>query len=901
MKRTPSRSGLSVAITTLLACQVAWAQQPASPRGDAAIPAQATIVQATLAQAAGTQDAAAQAASTPAQLDAVEVRGEYIPEPMLQTAEVASFITREDFERTGDGDAAAALSRVSGVSIVDDKFVYVRGLGERYSSALLNGSPLPSPEPMQRVVPLDLFPAEVLQGMTVQKTYSARYPGEFGGGIIDLQSLTIPDAPFFKLSVGGGGNSVTTGEKGLTYYGSEDDWSGYDDGTRKMPRALQDAIATGQRVDLGGDFSREDIRRIGRSFQNANLNLLQENDSINPDGNVGASAGYTAEMGEDARIGFIAVAGFENTWRTRFGDQQQGVFVNDVVEYDSDYDFLSTQNNARTNVLLGAGYEWGSNKLGLTTLYVHDTIKEARSRSGMDNLAGFEARDDYTAWFERELINHQLTGSHAFGEYDDLKIEWRAATARATRDVPYEKGIRYENVDGYWSHDASRVQNYTRFSAVEDTVDSAGLDVTWRLPVERDLTLGFGGAYMDNERNAWAREFKFLALDGALPFHNRYQRPDYLFSDYNLSQDLLRLRETTGGFGASAYDAALEVKALYLQAEGEITANLRATVGVRYEDATQSVTPYDVITGIAQAAPAPLENDYFLPALTLTWNIADNRQLRFGASRTIARPQFREMAPQQYSDPDSFRQFYGNPYLVDSELTNFDVRHEWFFGSGEYFTVGAFHKTIDKPIETNINVGGGGTIFQSFLNAPEATVYGAEVEFKKYFDDVFAADWWGANRLYLATNYTWSQSEVNADEGDTVQPFGYPAPVDARLFVRDGSDMQGQSEHIANLQFGVEDESTGLQATLIANHVSERVSARGRPGQPDYMQEPGTTLDFVLRKGFNLGDTAMTLGFAARNILDTEFDEYQERGGQKVHVLRYDPGVTYSLSLSAEF
>ena len=265
----------------------------------------------------------------------------------------------------------------------------------------------------------------------MQKTYSARYPGEFGGGIIDLQSLTIPDAPFFKLSGGGGGNSVTTGEKGLTYYGSEDDWSGYDDGTRKMPRALQDAIATGQRVDLGGDFSREDIRRIGRSFQNANLNLLQENDSINPDGNVGASAGYTAEMGEDARIGFIAVAGFENTWRTRFGDQQQGVFVNDVVEYDSDYDFLSTQNNARTNVLLGAGYEWGGNKLGLTTLYVHDTIKEARSRSGVDNLAGFEARDDYTEWFERELINHQLTGTTP-RRIDDLKIE--CGRHRAHRD-----------------------------------------------------------------------------------------------------------------------------------------------------------------------------------------------------------------------------------------------------------------------------------------------------------------------------------------------------------------------------------------------------------------------------------------------------------------------------------
>src|SRR5690606_16025552 len=205
----PTRSGLFVSITAFLTCQGAWAQQPESPGGHANVPPQATIVYATVAQAAPAS-AAQRAAGQPAQLDAVEVRGEYIPEPMLQTAQVASFITREDFERTGDADAAAALQRVSGVSIVGDRFVYVRGLGERYSSALLNGSPLPSPEPMQRVIPLDLFPAEVLQGMTVQKTYSARYPGEFGGGVIDLQSLNIPEESFLKLSVGGGGNSATT-------------------------------------------------------------------------------------------------------------------------------------------------------------------------------------------------------------------------------------------------------------------------------------------------------------------------------------------------------------------------------------------------------------------------------------------------------------------------------------------------------------------------------------------------------------------------------------------------------------------------------------------------------------------------------------------------------------------
>ncbi len=874
MKLSPNHTRLFVAISVMLASSAALAQDAGS--GTAATDGQAT------------------------QLDAVEVRGAFIPEPMQQTSEVASFVTREDLERTGDSDAAASLTRVTGLSLVNDKFVYVRGLGERYSSALLNGSPLPSPEPLQRVVPLDLFPSEVLQGITVQKSYSVKYPGEFGGGVIDLQSLTVPDEPFFKLTIGGGANSVTTFEKGLTHFGSDTDFWGYDDGTRKMPRELSDAIATGQRIDLG-NFSREDIRRIGRSFQNANLNLLQEKDSIDPDINFGASGGWSIDLGEDSKLGFVAVAGFENKWRTRFGKEQVGFFVNEAVELEADYDFLSTQNNAKVNVLLGMGYENGDHRLGLTSLYVHDTIKDTRSRAGYDDLAGFDARDDQTEWFERQLINHQVSGKHVFGEFQDLTVEWRGAVARATRDVPYEKSIRYELVDGFWAHDGSRVQNSTGFSFVEDNLASGGIDLTWRLPTDRELVLSGGVAYSDNDRNSEARQFRFLALDGALPFFNRYQRPDFLFSDFNLSQDLLRLRETTGNFGAAAYDAALKVKAGYLQLEAEVIPLVRASVGVRYESATQAVHPYNIFTGEREpGSPAPLENDYLLPAATLTWNFADNMQLRFGASRTIARPQFRELAPQQYQDPDIDRLFRGNPFLVDSKLTNLDARFEWFFAQGEYLTFGLFHKLIDKPVESNVNFAGG-TTFQSFLNAPEATVYGVEVEFKKYFDLPIQANWLGDSRLYLATNYTWSNSEVTVKDGDTVIPAGFVAPVEASLFVTDGSVLQGQSDHIANLQIGIEDPSTRTQATLIANYVSERVSARGRPTQPDYIQKPGTSLDLVLRKGFMLGDKEMTLGFSARNLLDTRYEEFQERGGNRVDVLSYTPGISYSLSISASF
>ncbi|MFZ7095561.1 TonB-dependent receptor domain-containing protein [Luteimonas dalianensis] len=868
----PARRHLSLAIAALLAPSAALAQQAPEP------------------------DSTDQAAT----LDTIQVRGEYIPEPMLQTSEVASFVTREDFQRTGDSDAAAALTRVTGLSLVRGKFVYVRGLGERYSSALFNGSPLPSPEPLQRVVPLDLFPSEVLESVTVQKTYSARYPGEFGGGVIDLQSLAVPDEPFLNLSIGTGGNSVTTFEKGLTYFGSDDDYWGYDDGTRKVPSALREAMATGQRVDLG-NFSREDIRRIGRSLQNANIRVLQEKDSIDPDLSFGGSAGWSMDMGNDARLGFVAVGGFDNEWRTRFGVQQDPVFVGDAVQYNSSYDFLSTTNNAKVNVMLGAGWESPRHRVALTSLYVHDTLKETRSRSGADNLAGFDVRDDYTEWFERELINNQITGSHSFGEYDDLKIEWRGAVARATRDAPYETSIRYENVGGYWSHDGSRVQNYLRFSDVEDEVASGGIDVTWRLPVERDITLAGGVAYSDNDRNAENREFRFLALDGPLPHYNRFQRPDYLFSDYNLSHDLLRLREVTGNSGDAAYDATLKTKAGYLQVEAEINPFVRATVGVRYEDATQAVHTYNIFTGERQGGVEPLDNSYVLPAATVTWNFSDNQQIRFGASKTIARPQFRELSPLQYLDPDNDRVFYGNPYLVDSELVNLDARYEWFFGSGEYFTVGAFYKDIDKPIESNVNDAPGGGILQSFLNAPSATLFGFEAEVKKYLDLPIQANWWGDKRLYLAANYTWSDSEVEVKDGDMVHPYGFTTPQDATLFVRDGSELQGQSNHIGNLQLGIESETSGTQATLIANYVGERVSARGRPGQPDYMENPGTSLDFVLRQDINLGRTGMTLGFSARNLLETDFREYQQAGGNKIDVYRYEPGVSYTLSLSASF
>ena len=844
------------------------------------------------------QTALAQTEGSENEVQELVVRGRYIPDVMRETAEVATILTADDLQRQGDDTAAEALTRLSGLSVVGGRFVYVRGLGERYSSALLNGSPLPSPEPLQRVVPLDLFPSNVLAGTTVQKTYSAAYSGEFGGGVIDLQTVAVPYEPFVALGFSVGGNTETTFDDGLVYYGSDTDWTGYDDGTRDTPDKLDLALRQRLRVNEA-NFTDEELQDIGQSFVNAPLNLLQRSSSIDPNYSVDVSAGTSVDLGWGS-LGVVAVAGFDNSWRTRIGVQQEGLVQGSDIEVRTDYDYASTQNDVVLNGLLGLGLDWGQNEIRWTNLYVHSTTKEARSRVGYDDAAGADVRDDYTEWFERALINTQLTGAHEFG---DLQVDWRTAFARTSRDAPYEKGIRYRLVNGVYLHNASQEQNYTRFSEVEDSVFSAGLDLSYTLPLSsvREVIVSGGVAYMDNDRQAESREFRFLALNNSLSLAEQMQRVDFLLSDYNIRPDGLVIRETTGADGAAAYEAALETKAAYIQADAEIFPLVRLAAGVRYEDATQSVTPVDLFSGTVTQLAEPLENAYWLPTATVTWNFYEDMQLRFGASKTIARPQFRELAPQQYLDPDSDRLFIGNPYLTDSELLNIDARYEWYFANQQYLTLGAFYKDIDKPIESVVNEAGS-SVQQTYINAPKAMLYGVEAEVKKVFEPVIDTPWLANKRWLIQANYTYSKSEVQVDSGDVVFPLaGGGASRPAEDYVRDGSQLQGQSEHLANLQFGFEDDVAQSQATLLVAYASERITARGRPGQPDLYQDPGTIVDFTYRKMVPVMGYDLTFSFEARNLLAEDYEEYQELGSGRVNNNTYDLGRSFSVGVSTRF
>ncbi|MEY4880006.1 MAG: hypothetical protein RJB62_1475, partial [Pseudomonadota bacterium] len=236
-----------------------------------------------------------------------------------------------------------------------------------------------------------------------------------------------------------------------------------------------------------------------------------------------------------------------------------------------------------------------------------------------------------------------------------------------------------------------------------------------------------------------------------------------------------------------------------------------------------------------------------------------------------------------------------------SEILNLDGRYEWYFGANEYVALGGFYKDIDRPIEVIIQEQGS-TQSTSFINAPRSQLFGAELEARAYFDLPIGEGWLGDLTWFGAANYTYTKSEVKVKSGDVVYPQplgGSSAP--AEIYVQDGDAMQGQSDHIVNLQFGFED-NDGLQATLLMNYASERISARGRPGFPDLIVKPGVTLDFTLRKAF-MGEFApgFEIGFEARNLLGTGFEESQSQGGNTVFNNKYDVGQSFSISLKRSY
>jgi TonB-dependent receptor len=899
---TPLKFGVMLLLSTALIAPAAIAQE-ASPA-----PSDTAVDSATAATGAQEQEEAQPEVSIPG--GEIVVTGRRNANLQRVAPAVVSVLSTADIARTGEGNIAGALGRVTGLSVVGNGFVYVRGLGDRYSLALLNGSPLPSPEPLKRSIPLDLFPTNIVASSLVQKSYSVNFPGEFGGGVINLTTSAVPKESFLTVNVGGGFHSETTGINGYTYYGWKHDWTGFDNGSRNAPPALAAYYASGLNTS---QMSAEQNRALAASLVTPRLSIAQRDGSIPPNFSGSLSAGTAFDLGGDTSLGLIATAGYSNKWQTRDAIQQFSS-QDDLGFLNSDFQRVTTTDRIVVNGLLGVGLEFGDNRLRTTALYIRDTLKSTRVGIGTraPGTATFQVQD--TAWYERQLIDTQ--GVAELKPFDGLSVDLRAGYANSQREAPAETTFEYFRTNGetdpygqlYQISLTGNVGNRPRiaFSDLNEDLYSAGADVTYKLTPE--IAVSGGYAYQLTRRTTARREFQ-LDADNSTPIGVLLLRPDILFSPGIINA---QVDGRVNPYGIDArevepnpvWDARFKSHAGYGKVNWQITPEILIDAGVRYERAFQRTQRVPVFTADQSQFRTALKNDYWLPAGTITWEFQPSMQIRLNASKTIARPQFRELVLQPYFDPETNRTYSGNPYLTDSKLTNAEARYEWYFDRDQRLSVSGFYKKIDRPIEAYLVLDSSGNSASTFFaNAPKADLYGAEFEVQKYFDmsEWSSASMFASRRLVLLGNYTYTKSKLKVAESDTT--IGANGVVTAAsAYFQDGAPLTGQSDHIGNLQIGMEDTDKLSQQTLILSYASKRVTSRGISGnQPAVYEYPGFNADFVWRQGLEIGSRQLDVKFEVRNILYNKYKEYQQLGDKRVYYNFYNLGTTFNLSLSTTF
>lgn len=840
--------------------------------------------------------------SIPGGEEDIVVRGRAYVDPVQNTSQVLSILSTADIARTGEGDIAGALGRVTGLSVVGSGFVYVRGLGDRYSLALLNGSPLPSPEPLKRVVPLDIFPTNIIASSLVQKSYSVNFPGEFGGGVINLTTKSIPDEPFLEIGAGVGYDTYTTGQLGYTYFGSDTDWTGFDNGQRDRPAALQAYIANGQRTPVGTNAT-----DLTASLINARQDVVFRNNEIPVNWSASLAGGTSFDVFGDATLGVIANFAYSNKWRTRQTTQQTPANLA-LTERSSDFQRVITDNRLVANALIGYGLEFGENKIRWTNVYIRDTLKQARIGVGERplNFPGGTFLTQDTAWFERQLVSSQIAAE--LKPMENLTVDLRGGFANSQRESPFEttlESFRSNNpADPFGQLFLNNLNNgfpgsaQVIFSDLTEDLWSAGIDIGYRFNDYLRLTAGY--YFSDTKRRTERRQF-LIQAPGGVPREASALRADLLITPNFINAYGIRTFDTEP---LPLVDAGLRNHAAYLQGVVQVTPEIDLNVGVRYEQAKETVRPIQAYAeAIAINASTNLDNDYFLPAATLTYRIQDDLQVRLSASKTIARPQFRELIFQPYFDPDANRLFTGNPLLNDSELLNFEGRAEWFFAREQRLSAAAFFKKIDNPVETFASISENAVV-SSFANAPSAILYGGEVEFQKHFNlDNSSSPFFQRRRIVLIGNYTFTKSKLRVGAGDVALlfPESLNRTVAASELFRDGAPLTGQSDHIVNFEIGLEDRDALSQQTFLLTYASNRVTNRGTAGQPDIVERPGLRLDFVARQGITIAGVESELKLEARNLTGTNYREFQRRGDQFIYYNLYDQGRVFSLGWSFNF
>ena len=637
-------------------------------------------------------------------------------------------ISAEQIKKSPDSDAAAAVKRVTGITVVGDKYVFVRGMGERYNNTRLNGTTIASPEPLKRTVPFDIISANLLDNIVVSKTATPDQPGDFAGGSVQLTTKEFPEHLTFQVSTTSSYNDQTSLKGFNSYQGGNSDWLAIDDGSRAIPDQVLNQTAdpswqtnTPLRRELAKEFSNIWEPRGISAPLNASRNL-----------SVGNQATVLGKP-----LGYLLSMAYEDAY-TRRDEQQFAYSARDsagttlIVPYE-DFSIDRSTRSVSWGGILDLNMKLSPiHKLSLKTLYTRGSDDEVRITQGFDGEQRY-LRNYRLSWTERSLLTSQLKGSHELAPIMNSRFEWTASLSQASYDQPDRRDVAYlyDDAQNAWQLWTSTTSGYRRFAKMDDDVIEGQAD--WTIPLKllgdpsSKLKAGTLVRHMDRQfptrkfQIRYERETGTEAMNSTLP-------PEVIYAPESIDQYFVLAEISTT---LDSYEANMNVAAGYLMTDLLLGRKWRAVGGVRVESTDQHFRtfPYPGSTADDQLEGGPKHTDV-LPSLNLTYKLSDRVNLRAAGSMTIANPDYAEIVPTQDDDYFEGGSKEGNPNIKHTRILNGDLRAELYPAPGENLSAGLFVKQLKDPIE-HVLIPSGANVVLRPENLVDATNIGGELEFRK--------------------------------------------------------------------------------------------------------------------------------------------------------------------------
>ena len=806
---------------------------------------------------------------------------------------VQDSIGAQEIARTPDANAGDAVKRVVGVTLVDGRFPYIRGLGGRYVTTLLNGTLLPSPEPDEPAVPLDLFPVALLSNLNVVKTYSSDLVGSFGGGSLTIDTSTFPSELEFKARIQTGGDTVTT----FRNRPGEATSAGESLGFRNLERDLPTQVPTDAAVTR--NKTPADVReRAGEAFRNSwtPSTLLAL-----PNLTLGLQVGDTLQLGKESRLGYLAAvqAGRREQHYTY---QNARLAVNEGRELTTvDTSTISTGRlNGSSSALFNVGLQLNrDNEISALGLYLVNTEAQSSDATGYSNTDSTNFHTSRLLFTQRQLYFNQLKGFHRLTTLFDTELEWQLNYSRVNRLEPDIRDVRRDETP---AGSTLRFQpNSGERFYFNLSEDSAGGSVAATLPY-RMWRFKVGGQTQYSQRDFRGRRFRYVLERGANEASYEGKSPEEVFAPSLVGPQtepyVTALEETT--FTFDRYSASVLVAGAFAHVELKPTDSLRLMSGVRFEHSAQTVRSgaqageVDYATAGPRGTVAEKRFNDFIPTVNLTFSPTDRINLRAAYAYTLARPSFREIGPFLFFDFLRRANVSGNSDLNRTRIHHGDVRAEWFPSNGEVVAATAFVKQFgsgnldpncdpstigckDGPIERVVTSVSSLPDF-GFRNAPGATLVGLELEGRGSLGAMTPL----LKPIKVGGNLSLIWSQIALTPG---------------LYTNDKRPLQGQSPWVGNANISWEEPRWGTEIGVFYNVYGPRITEVGTNGLPDFYEQPFHRVDVAWTQKLGAG---FQLKLAGANLLNQSIRITQtdaSNGTQRV-VFGFSPGVQFNATVS---